>query len=1788
MAELPTSTSDAQIEEVLDRMLTSLALADDNKLTNLLSRILPFSISALASSSPSVRKLVMEILSHVNKRVKHHREIQLPLMDLWKMYGEENVASIVRNFLIIYIEMAFDRLPLEEKPTIAPQMLTNISRLTSHHQSIILRIVLKVFGDCYSAKIDETIGNKYQMITGEDRKIFLDFCLWTLLYQPPPHSMGCPMGLSSYQSDCITGKIPLIGDLLVKRKMGILNVIDAMDLPAEVAYLLYLSASSDSNESVVRRGEELLKRKASSANFEDSRFIGRLLFLFNGSAGVENVPNEHKVNPASTVLKTRLMSVFCRSISAANAFPSTLQCIFGCIYGNGTTARLKLMGMEFTVWVFKHAAMDQLKLMGPVILSGILKSLDGDITTEQGSADILSRDVRPFGYQAIALLANRMPQLFRTKVDMARRLFTALKLEDQSLRLTIQGATNSLAMAYKDAPSDVLQEIETLLLENCQSDEGEVRFCAVQWAKSLFSLQHCPTRFICMLAAADPKMDIREMAIGGLSLKEEGKVSTDDYPRLGEMLDHILKKQPILSKSGEIKEEKLIFPSKTYLAMVNFLVKCFLAELALQETRKTEIFPDPVITLCSILEHAMVSDGSAELHSLASKSLVLIASHFPELVAARYAKRIYWLKPLLGHVDYATRESAARLLGLTCSVLSTDVISSLIGELLASISSTTRYESRQGAICSLGYIVSECVNVKADISDVLLHRVIDSMLDKVQSEDTSLASIAMQSLGHIGLRCALSSVMQNSSKGVLEILSDKLNKLFTGNDVKSIQRVIISLGHISTKETSFSNLKIGLDLVFSLCRTKVEDLLFAAGEALSFMWGEVPVTADVILKSNYSSLAQASNYLINELHLTDSGGQHLDSVSGCDSRSMLQDEILRKLFDVLLYSSRKEERCAGTVWLLSLTMFCGHHPKIQKLLPEIQEAFTHLLGEQNELTQELASQGMSIVYELGDPTMKQDLISALVNTLTGSGKRKRAVKLAEDTEIFQEGTLGEGPGGGKLSTYKELCNLANEMGQPDLIYKFMDLANYQSSLNSRRGAAFGFSKIAKQAGDVLQPYLRILIPRLVRYQYDPDKNVQDAMGHIWKSIVAEPKKTIDEQFDPIVEDLLVQSGSRLWRSREASVLALADIIQGRKFDQVSKHLKGLWTVAFRAMDDIKETVRNAGDSLCRSVSSLTARLCDASLTTTSDASKTIDIVLPFLLADGIFSKVSTIQKTSVTMVMKLSKGAGIALRPHLTELVCCMLESLSGLEDQRLNYVELHAENVGIKLEKLETLRISVARDSPMWETLDLCLKIIDTKSLEILVPRLIQLIRSGVGLNTRVGVANFITSLLQKANSEFMPFTSALLKPLFNAVLEEKGSAAKRAFATACASSLKSAGASQMQKIIDETAALHLGDRSAQISCATLLRSFLNIAGDRVGGYHAVILPVIFVARFEDDKDVGNQFSEVWDETVGNESITLQLYLTEIISILCSCLIASSWASKRKAAKAIRSLCEILGESLSPFYQELLKCLLAELPGRMWEGKDVVLSAVSSVCSSCHKVIISSDPGIKKVIINELLSACSKKSRLYREAALISLKQVIEAFGDPDTFKSSFPLLLNLFDGSTSSVNYPGKPGTSEEKSEDATAPLEKVINCIASSVIVANLDDLLDAKKELLHVLDVALSPVYSWPVKLATFTLLRELCKKLNPHGVNPHTSFIRDLVKSATPKLTECIGTIKISQVHLAASECLLDIVTLWKECPMAGESLLFIEELARLCQVEKNEQAKSILQRCLAALQNLGI
>lgn len=123
-------------------------------------------------------------------------------------------------------------------------------------------------------------------------------------------------------------------------------------------------------------------------------------------------------------------------------------------------------------------------------------------------------------------------------------------------------------------------------------------------------------------------------------------------------------------------------------------------------------------------------------------------------------------------------------------------------------------------------------------------------------------------------------------------------------------------------------------------------------------------------------------------------------------------------------------------------------------------------------------------------------------------------------------------------------------------------------------------------------------------------------------------------------------------------------------------------------------------------------------------------------------------------------------------------------------------------------------------------------------------IVHSFLFVTSRVGVASFITLLVQRVNLEIKPFTGSLLRLLFPAVIEERSGSAKRAFASAFAMALKYSTPTQAQQFIDEVAALHAGDRNAQVSCALLLKSCASLAADVLSGYHVTILPVIFMSR--------------------------------------------------------------------------------------------------------------------------------------------------------------------------------------------------------------------------------------------------------------------------------------------------------------------------------------------------------
>ena len=77
-------------------------------------------------------------------------------------------------------------------------------------------------------------------------------------------------------------------------------------------------------------------------------------------------------------------------------------------------------------------------------------------------------------------------------------------------------------------------------------------------------------------------------------------------------------------------------------------------------------------------------------------------------------------------------------------------------------------------------------------------------------------------------------------------------------------------------------------------------------------------------------------------------------------------------------------------------------------------------------------------------------LTLIISAHIHSAQKKTGEVSAGETKLFSEGSLGSTPEGQGMNTYRELCAIATDLNQPDLIYKFLHLANHQSMWNSRK------------------------------------------------------------------------------------------------------------------------------------------------------------------------------------------------------------------------------------------------------------------------------------------------------------------------------------------------------------------------------------------------------------------------------------------------------------------------------------------------------------------------------------------------------------------------------------------------------------------------------------------------------------------------------------------------------------------------------------------------------------------
>jgi len=1037
------------------------------------------------------------------------------------------------------------------------------------------------------------------------------------------------------------------------------------------------------------------------------------------------------------------------------------------------------------------------------------------------------------------------------------------------------------------------------------------------------------------------------------------------------------------------------------------------------------------IFLTAALEGMLRNDGNGLADC--AKCFVEIASISPSSTIGRLSSRAAELLQGTKSNNVATRFLAAQAFGILSAHPSTsrESVQNLIKSLLIDIKPWasavgTDANKVHGSILALGYILSRAsyYNRLDAIEDALVKEGATQLLEILaDAKDVSTKEAVFHAIGQISasgvLTASLMSQPSLKADGIIEVLTAEAKK---GNE-----KAISALGRVSLAfdedqdGKSEGNLTCIIDSLQGLSELKQAEVHFTVGEALTC-----------------ASACWESDALLLSLDVD-------VAYKGRPKRPYTLESLLERLLQDCNTTKPSLKKASG-IWLFSLIQYSGHLNEVQSRLRECQAAFMGLLSARDELVQETASRGLSLVYEQGDENLKAKLVKDLVASFTGTSTQ---LKVDKETELFEPGALPIGEGK-SVTSYKDIISLANEVGDQSLVYKFMSLASNAATWSTRSAfGRFGLSNILSESE--IDPKL---YPKLYRYRFDPNPNVQRSMNDIWNALVKDSSATINQYFDEILADLLKSILGKEWRTRQASCAAIADLVQGREFEKYEKHLHDIWHVAFKVMDDIKGSVREAALTLSMALTGILVRQVEAG-TSSKHAQTMLKEVLPFLLSpQGIESSAKDVQAFATITVLKLIKSGGKALRPFIPSLVEQLLGLLSTLETEGVDYLYLRAAQYNLTEEKIDTARSTAVSQSPLMESIERCLDQLDEDAMKELVPRLENVIKTTVGMPSKVGCSGVLVSLATRHSFVFRPHADTFLK-LVEKVVLDRNNAVSAAYA-------RSAG--YMTRLGSEKALLRLAayskdlyfnaeDESRRQIAADIIYAVSKFATDRFNSMASEFLPFVFFAKHDFDEHVKEQFEKTWTENVGGSRAVL-LYLKEITAICIERLDSPKWAIKHTAALAVADAVSSSGADISDANAAIIwPALEKALALKTFDGKAKVLDAFVTF-TKAGKSFWEKDPSIAALMKKIAIREAKRNNDSYRPHAFTSLGEFGEARTDIDIFEDVYDIVAPTLEDFASEDKMDTTDDTKSGGKSNEASTITAGVSALFRAVNVKNLD--------------------------------------------------------------------------------------------------------------------------------------
>ncbi|CCH42235.1 hypothetical protein BN7_1779 [Wickerhamomyces ciferrii] len=1610
---------------LINKVELRIALADtDAKFQSSLDLYLCPLLLKLSSQHGSVRQEILKFIQHLIPRINSHRSIKLPvlkLVDQAKVVKEDTNYSSVQLYSLLFASKGIDRLDLSEKREILPKVIKGIHKFDNNVGARLFHVFCKLLNGWTTP---DRGNDDFKLIRDEldidlADELFLVQNIAKLFLLVPvvnddgviPRGYTCA-GLSSKDTSFLTYDA---GVSYKKEDLAIVKKNIAAFLPVfhdENLIEALIIGVNDSNETVGNLCASLFRKV--NIPYEDKQLIDRLVSLFVGD---KTAPR----SPVRGPVQERILSILTGSkIAAQNPNVSIITSI-------GLNAmqfpRLKATTIQFIQWVAKNGSTGILSNDSAEYSVNVASQLRNNlhaegwprIQTAVASSNSTELKHRSAQYEALGEILKRDFNLLKD-LSYIEFLFDSLLGDLPVLRTTIQEALSSLVIHLPNLPDtskDKLKNFCTRFLQNDDfSDEGSdainsVRFVAIKFINTAFPFQDHEARLLNVLGTSSKnRSDVIEEANKGLHpywFNILQSSNTLEFKSTGELLGVGNTLQfPSFNKFVEGLGKQIQYAKERDAATlrssinngVEYALRVLVTE-AIGDTTTVVVqdqewatrvdkaleYDDKVIGLVQKqLEHieglteylgillnefvktdsneVIVSVSESVTDPIFGKIFLKILSLSPQNVVQNFTSHVSRLVKIIEQTKF-TRDDIIQNVAHSIGILGShpSVTDDEVKKIYQSVSTYREHKEYlklpiSGNILTIGYLIGRLLlrgrNVFSDDDVTEIYKI---LVETLSSNDSRLNGAATTAITQIALFVKKSDERSVLAWSVLSLSEEES----TGDEFTKFEEAIYET-HI----------------------TKQVESLFTSGEAFS------------ILAAGWDS-----KYLKKQIEI-----QSEDLVFHTYPRSNRLTFILNKILQASS-STKPSLRKAGCIWLLSIVQYCGHLPIISEKSGAIHVTFMKFLADRDELVQESASRGLSMIYELGNADLKETLVKSLLRSFTESTSSAKlgAGTVSEDTELFEPGVLKTDDG--SVSTYKDILNLASEVGDPSLVYKFMSLAKSSALWSSRKGIAFGLGSImSKSSLDKLlfenESLSNRLIPKLYRYRFDPNPSVARSMSDIWSTIVQDSSKTIDQYHEAILKELLTGMGNKEWRVRDASTVALTDLLQALDKTKYQDKMEEIWTMGFRAIDDIKDSVRKAGGGLTRALSQMLVNSINVeSGQSEAHAKDVLSQLLPFLLGTkGIQSDAEDVRDFALKTILKLVKKGGKAIKPFIADLIDQFVLLMSTLEPQIINYLALNADKYNLKHDDIDAKRLQSIGSSPMMNSLEKLIDLIDEDILGEVVTKLQSTVKRSVGLPSKAAASRVFVTLIIRHLQLLKPYGDTLLNTCV-AQLSDRNTTVSSSFATAAAYVCRVCSADSVAKYAEKIQSFYFEseDDVPKIIAGVASEAVSKYSGDKFTSVASAFLPIAFIAKNDANKEVAKNFESEWTEnTSGNGAV--KLYIHEICELVKKYISSPQFSIRQTTAKSIAQACNAIdgATGIGSSADELFEVLMNACQGRSWNGKEDVLQALVSLSAKSKSFVEKKEDllaKINKIVVTE----AKRRNREYQNHAIVSLGEFAKVY---------------------------------------------------------------------------------------------------------------------------------------------------------------------------------------------------